>query len=192
MSVPAPVVPVRYQTSLRGSTDESQPFYQIQLEPPGLERLAQSLESDASLQERVRQETLSNPSTANERVEFPEEPILSRDRYAGRAGIWQQRGVVAEPYFVNYRKLLGEDRNAERYGWDLGGIQPLVSYGLFLWDVATFPASAFNDPCRKNESNAGYCLPGDPTPYLLYPPDITVRGLAAEVSVVMGLIAIFP
>jgi hypothetical protein len=50
----------------------------------------------------------------------------------------------------------------------------------------------FNDPCRKNESSAGYCLPGDPTPYLCYPPGITLTGSAAEVAVAFALLAIFP
>jgi hypothetical protein len=190
--VPPAVVPVRYQMSLRGSGEEGQPFYQIQLEPPGLGRLATVLQSDATLQERIRQETLSNPSTATERVEFPEEPILSRDRYAGRGDLWRARNLIAEANYVNYRKLLFEDKNAERYGWDLGWIQPFVSYGIFLWDVVWLPAHAFNDPCRLNESSAGYCLPGDPVPYLLYPPELTVSGAVAEVATLFALLAIFP
>ena len=192
MQVPAPIQQVHYQMGLRGSGEENQPAYQIQLEPPGRERLSQGLQSDVTLQERIRQETLSNPATANERVDFPEEPILSRDRYAGREGLWRQRGMIAEPNFVNYGKLLFEDKNAERYGWDFGGAQVPLSYGLFLWDVATLPMHLFNDPCRKNESSAGYCLPGDPVPYLLYPPEVTLTGAVAEVAVVLALVAIFP
>ncbi len=188
----AAAMPVRYQPATPGVGEASQPSYQIQLEPPGLGKLATVLQTDASLQERIRQETLSNPSTATERVEFPDEPILSRDRYAGRGNLWQQRGIVAEPNFVNYRKLLFQDVNAERYGWDLGFIQPFVSYGLFLKDVALLPMHLFNDPCRKNESSTGYCLPGDPVPYLCYPPGITLSGAVAEVATVFALLAIFP
>jgi hypothetical protein len=191
MQVPAPILPVRYQMGGR-TPEEAQPAYHIQLEPPGLQRLAMGMQTDLTLQERIRQETLSNPSTASERVDFPEEPILSRDRYAGRSGIWQQRGLIVEPNFVNYHKLLYEDKNAERYGWDLGGIQPAVSYGLFLWDTALLPMHLFNDPCRKNESSAGYCMPGDPVPYLLYPPEVSLSGAAAEVAVILALVAIFP
>src|SRR5262249_20316578 len=51
MPVPAPVVPVRFQMGIRSSADEGQPFYQIQLEPPGLQQLAQGMQSDATLQE---------------------------------------------------------------------------------------------------------------------------------------------
>jgi hypothetical protein len=192
MHVPAPVVPVRFQMGIRGSADESQPFYQIQLEPPGLQQLAQGMQSDATLQERIRQQTLSNPATANERVDFPDEPILSYGRYAGRGPLWQQRSLIVEPHYVNYWKLLYEDKNAERYGWDLGEIQPVVSYGLFLWDTVLLPLHLFNDPCRKTESSAGYCLPGDSTPYLLYPPQVTLTGALAEVAVIVALAAIFP
>jgi hypothetical protein len=191
--LPAAIQPVRYQLGGRaGAPDESQPAYQIQLEPPGLERLTQGLQSDSTLQERIRQETLSNPSTANERVDFPDEPILSRDRYMGRTGAWRQRGMVVEPNFVCYGKLLYEDKNAERYGWDFGGPGVALAYGQFLWDTLLLPAHLFNDPCRKNECSAGYCLPGDPVPFLLYPPEITVSGAVAEVAVIMALMAIFP
>src|SRR5262249_37033464 len=88
MQVPSPILLARFQPPPRGrpgsvaSTDDAQLSYQIQLEPPGLERLALSLTTDADLQERIRQETLSTRPT--ERVIFPEEPILSRNRYYGR------------------------------------------------------------------------------------------------------------
>jgi hypothetical protein len=192
LQVPAPILPVRYQMGLRGTAEENQPAYQIQLEPPGLWRLALGLQSDATLQERIRQETLSNPATASERVEFPEEPILSRDRYAGRGALWTQRTMIAEANFVNYRKLHFEQKNAERYGWDLGAIHVPLSYGIFLVDTALLPLRAFNDPCRKNESSVGYCLPGDPVPLLLYPPEVTLSGAAAEVAVIIALVAIMP
>jgi hypothetical protein len=50
----------------------------------------------------------------------------------------------------------------------------------------------FNDPCNCMESSTGYCLPGDPVPYLLYPPELTLSGVAAEVGTVIALLAIFP
>src|SRR5262249_27609364 len=86
---PAPIVPVRYQPPRRptGTDDEGQLEYQIQLEPPGIERLSLAMTSDADLQERIRQETIKR-TKGLERVTFPEEPILSRDRYYGRGAIW--------------------------------------------------------------------------------------------------------
>jgi hypothetical protein len=196
---PSSIIPVRFQQ--RGGSagrtyvppttgDDTRLEYQIQLEPPGLERLATTLESDLDLQERIRQETLKRDP--NERVVFPEEPILSRDRYYGRNGIWPQRGIIVEPTYVCYRKLFFEDKNAERYGWELGMMQPFVSAGLFFADVALLPMHCATDPCNKNECSAGYCLPGDPVPFRLYPLEITATGLLGELAVIMALVVIFP
>jgi hypothetical protein len=193
----SPVTPARFQPpgrarpfAPRGADDSTQGVYQIQLEPPGLERLLLSLTSDADLQERIRQETYGrNP---DERVVFPEEPILSRDRYYGRGAIWPQRGVIAEPFYVCYNRLFFEDKNAERYGWELGMLQPFVSTGLFLWDTALLPMHYFTDPCRKNDCSVGHCLPGDPTPFRLYPLEITGTGVVGELAVILALVAMFP
>jgi hypothetical protein len=171
--------------------DEGQLDYQIQLEPPGIERLLLSLTSDADLQERIRQETLKR-SRERERVTFPEEPILSRDRYYGRGAIWPQRGLIAEPNYVCYDKLLFEDKNAERYGWEIGMLQPFISAGLFFADFAVLPCRCFKDPCSHSECSAGQCLPGDPVPFRLYPPEITASGTLAEAVTILALIVIFP
>jgi hypothetical protein len=91
-----------------------------------------------------------------------------------------------------YGRLLFEDLNSERYGWDLGFIQPFVSGGRFLWDMALLPYHTATAPCRCFECNAGYCLPGDPVPYLLYPLELSLTGAAWEASVIVALFAIFP
>jgi hypothetical protein len=161
--------------------------YQIQLEPPGPQRLFR-LESEASLQERMRQEARERPSP--ERILFPEEPILSRDAYAGRS--WSPMSEHAEPNYVCHKRLYFEQLNAERYGWDLGILHPLLATGKFYWDVATYPYHAATAPCRKFECSAGYCLPGDPVPLLLYPPEFSWTGLAAQGAVIGGLYALIP
>src|SRR5262249_14329399 len=63
-----PGVPPQRQSS------EQSLEYQIQLEPPGPQRLFQ-LESERSLQERMRQEARERP--VPERIVFPEEPIVT-------------------------------------------------------------------------------------------------------------------
>ena len=93
----------------------------------------------------------------------------------------------AEPAYVCFKRLLFEEKNAERYGWDLGVIHPFVSTAAFYWDVATLPYHLFTAPCRKFECSAGYCLPGDPVPYLLYPPEWSLTGLTAEALAVYSL-----
>src|SRR5207253_10903390 len=106
--VPVPSLLARVQRPGTGRPttggDDNQPTYQIQLEPPGLEQLARGMQSDDTLHERIRQHTLD--IDPNERVEFPAEPILSRDRYFGRAGLWPTRQMIVEPDFVCYGKLL--------------------------------------------------------------------------------------
>ena len=163
------------------------PEYQIQLEPPGPERLFR-LESEPTLQERMRQEARQRPTL--ERIEFPEEPVLTTQAYAPR--VFPPAKEFAEPYYVCYRRLYFEDLNSERYGWDIGFAQPFLSAGIFYWDLLTLPYHMGTDPCRKFECNAGYCLPGDPVPYLLYPPELNVTGSAVEAGSIVALFAIFP
>ena len=168
-----------------GSEEASE--YQIQLEPPGPNRLFR-LDSEETLHERMRQE--ARQRSPMERISFPEEPIVSKGTYAGRQ--FPEQKLLVEPNYVCYGRLNFEEKNSERYGWDLGVASPIVSAGKFYWDVVTLPYHAFTDPCRKSECSAGYCLPGDPVPYLLYPPQFSWTGLLAEAGAGVGAFAIFP
>ena len=47
-------------------------------------------------------------------------------------------------------------------------------------------------PLRHYDTGAGQCLPGDPVPFLLYPPEFSLTGAIAEAGVVVALYAIFP
>jgi hypothetical protein len=170
-----------------GPTNENAAVEQalIQLVPPGPERLFR-LESEGNLMERWKQEAMAR---LNERIEFPEEPVLSKEKYAGRA--WPERDVLVEPNYVCYHKLLFEDVNTERYGWELGPIQPVASSLRFFADAALLPYNLARDPCSA-EVSAGHCLPGDPVPYLLYPPEWSVTGAVFEAASVLGVVALFP
>jgi hypothetical protein len=180
------------QTLYQQSSDSRQPGeenlgYQIQLETPGPQRVFR-LESEGSFQERMRQEARERP--VPERITFPEEPILTRERYAGRH--WAPLHEIVEPVYTCHGRLLFEQPNSERFGWDLGIVQPLVSVGAFYWDVATLPYNVFKDPCRHFDCSAGKCLPGDPMPFLLYPPEWSITGSLAEAATITGLIFVFP
>ena len=83
-------------------------------------------------------------------------------------------------------------RRIQRYGWDLGVLHPVVSSAIFLKDVVTVPYHLGTNPLRCRECNAGYCLPGDPVPLLLYPPGLSLTGTATEVATILALVAIFP
>jgi hypothetical protein len=47
-------------------------------------------------------------------------------------------------------------------------------------------------PFEQYESSAGYCLPGDPVPYLLYPHEFSITGTVAEGMAAAVLLAAFP
>lgn len=162
--------------------------YSIHLDPPGPQRLFGTLESEARLQARMKQEYRER--TPSDRIVFPEEAVVSREVYRGRH--FPPANVVVEPCYTCYGKLLFEQRNAERYGWDLGPFHPLLSTGIFFWDLAWMPYHMTSYPCRKYECSAGLCLPGDPVPLLLYPPEKSTTGWLGQAATVAALIAIFP
>jgi hypothetical protein len=159
--------------------------YQIQTEPPGLDRLSR-VETEADLFERIRQENLAR----GERVNFPDEPVLSTDTYLGRN--WPRTDMLLAPYYVCHGRLLFQQKNAERYGWDLGPFHPLLSGLVFFADMAALPYRVATNPCCCYDCSAGYCLPGDPVPFLLYPPKSSLTGLFAEGATIAALLAIFP
>jgi hypothetical protein len=170
---------------LRGQ--EETEMYAIQLEVPSLERVTRR-ESERNLQERIRQEAKNRPDIG--RIDFPYEPPISTERYVARS--FPPMTCEVEPNYLCHRRLYFEDRNSERFGWDLGPIQPLVSSGIFFWDVLTLPYQLGTDPCRHYECNAGYCLPGDPVPYYLYPPQLSITGAVLQGGTVVALVGIFP
>jgi hypothetical protein len=160
------------------------------LNPPSRERLFQ-LDTEQQLYERIRQEARR---TEAKTVTFPEEPILSREKpqVGEMPRNFPRTSEVVEPYYLCYQRLLFEDKNSERYGWDLGIIQPFVSSGYYFYDLAMLPYHHFTRPCERYECSAGYCLPGDPVPYLIYPEECSWTGALAEVGTVVALFAIFP
>jgi hypothetical protein len=160
---------------------------QIQLAPPGPDRIFGRRDSESSLKIRIQQEVRQQK---RQPIPFPEEPVLSTDRYVAR--LFPPMTETVEPNYVCHGRLYFEDKNSERYGWDLGFIQPFVSAGVFFWDVAWLPYHMATDPCRKYECSSGYCLPGDPVPYLIYPPTYSVTGAMAEIGTIVALAWIFP
>jgi hypothetical protein len=162
--------------------------YQIRAEPPGPE-LVFRRESEAVVEQRMRQEQ-RHPASQNINVVFPQHPPLSKVAFTGRSLAPQV--IYAEPNYVNYGRLYFEDKNSERYGWDLGVLQPLVSTLYFYKDTLLLPHNAVSYPHRRYETSAGQCLPGDPVPYIIYPPEWTIEGVLAELGVGAALFAIFP
>lgn len=178
--------PMDRQPAAAGSGEENID-QQIQLKPPGMERLFR-LESEAALQERMRQEALQR--TSPERITFPDEPILTTQAYQKRD--FPPLAEIVEPHYTCFGRLFFEQKNFERGGWDLGFITPFLCAGTFFWDVATLPYHIGTEPCRRFDCSSGQCLPGDPTPFILYPPQLSVTGALLEAGTIIGIAAVFP
>jgi hypothetical protein len=186
VAMAAPVRQVKTQDPQYNQDADSE-MYTVQLEVPTIERVTRR-ESERNLQERIKQEARNRPDIG--RVEFPYEAPVSTEAYVARQ--FPPMTVCVEPNYLCYGRLYFEDRNSERFGWDLGPIQTLVSASIFFWDVATLPYQLGTDPCRRHDCNTGYCLPGDPVPYYLYPPQLSLTGVIFQGGAVVALVGAFP
>jgi hypothetical protein len=125
-----------------------------------------------------------------ERIYFPDEPVVGREPYEGR--FWPPSYLPVEPNYVCHGRLLFRQINAERYGWDAGWFHPFISAAAFFADVVTLPYHVATAPCRYYECSAGLCLPGDPVPLAIYPPEWSATGTLYQAAIVVALLAIFP
>jgi hypothetical protein len=99
---------------------------------------------------------------------------------------------LIEPNFLIHRRLYFEEKNAERYGWDLGIVQPVVSTLYFYKDTLLWPAKLASHPFERYDSSAGKCLPGSAVPYYLYPPDVSLFGAGVGGAVITGAAILIP
>jgi hypothetical protein len=148
------------------------------------------LESESLLFQRMAREALEGktPLGLSYTAVFPVYPPVPPPEYPPRA--WEALVERVEPAYLCYDRLFFEQINAERYGWSLGPLHPLISAGIFFFDVATLPYHAGTDPLRCYECNSGYALPGDLMPLLLYRPDLNLPGIVAQ-TVAIGLVFVF-
>ncbi len=156
--------------------------------PPGINEIG--VKSDQEIAREIREEvrTLRQPEIF---AAFPTNYTpLSTVAYSGRQ--FQPADKKVEPFYVCYRRLYFEEKNSERYGWEIGPLQPLLSAATFYGDLLKWPYNIGTRPCQRYECDAGYCLPGDPVPYLLYPMELSVTGGLLEAGTIVGLYAIFP
>ncbi len=161
--------------------------YLIQLLPASYERLIR-LQSEDALREQIRQENRETERPG--KAIFPEEKSPTEETYTPRQ--FAPQVTLAEPNYVNYKRLYFQDLNTERYGWELGFAQPFASAALFFADLALVPYHFASRPCDCVETGSGYCQKDDPVPLLLYPPDLSSTGALGEAAAIIGLIAIFP
>ncbi len=158
----------------------------VYTELPGLERLTQRI-SETTFLEGIRQENVARGAT---RQIFPERVELSKEVYQGRS--FPRAVCTVEPSYVCHGRLLWEQPNFDRHGWDLGPMTPFVQSGVFIYDTALLPYHYYSRPCETIDCSAGKCLPGDPTPFLLYRERFSVTGLAAQAGFFGAGMFLFP
>lgn len=166
--------------------------YGIEITPPTLQRLFR-LDSEARLKARIKEETLHRPLRPDESPQvavFPTYKPLTDEAYEPR----QFGGLVKqiEPNYVNFWRLYAQQINFERYGWSLGPVTPIVSASLAFKDFAMLPYNFATRPLQRVESSAGYCFPGDPVPFLLYPPEFSLTGAGWETAIIAAAFAVIP
>jgi hypothetical protein len=158
--------------------------------------------NDAQLEqitmERIREDLRAQGKygpAQEEYLKFPPLPVLVPPgvAYQSKTYLYEPRTVIAEPGYVVHRRLYWEERNGERTGWDLGPLSTLVATTHFYLDTLLWPAHVFGGACYGWwDTSAGKCLPGAPTPYLLYPPGLTLAGSVFEAGVITGFAFLFP
>lgn len=184
----SPIVPVQLQPPPpAGTAEASEREFQVLLEPPSRERLFR-IEAEDSLFERVKQEFRQR----GDRAEFPKEVrgVQLDVVRAPRAHPPMATHYVAP--FVCYHPLWFEEKNSERYGWELGVLQPLASTLHFYTNVALLP---YHFTVRKPwacEANVGYYRPGDAVPLYFYTPDFSWAAVGAQAGTFVAGAAIFP
>lgn len=169
-----------------GSDPETEGFT-IRTELPGFERQFQRWSEDQFF-EALRLEAQTRVGA--QRVYFPERVPVSREKYKGRQ--FNQMVSTVEPSFIVHRRLLFEQKNFDRHGWELGALQPAVSTGRFFYDVVALPYHTWTRPLQKWDSSAGKILPGDDVPLMFNREPFSVTGLLGQSgAIALGIVA-FP
>jgi hypothetical protein len=175
------------QVGLRNRPGDDEGGLVIRTDVPGLDLLTQRLAED-DVFEKWRKEYQGRPGT--QRIYFPIEEPVSREPYTGRQSPYMVRFV--EPNYVVHGHLMFEQKNFDRYGWDLGPLTTGIELGLYYYDLAMLPYHIGVNACHARETSAGKCLPGDATPLVIYREQFSVTGLVFEAGAVAGLAFAFP
>jgi hypothetical protein len=122
------------------------PALGLQLNPPNPDLLFR-LESEQALRDRMRKEAQANPKLP--KPEFPEDRPRTPGTVAPRQWPWHTWEV--EPTYLCHGRLFFEQPLAERYGRDFGPLHPLLSAGIFSFDVLALPVRALLWPCQPYE-----------------------------------------
>ncbi len=166
---------------------------------PGIERMFMR-DSEAEFFNRLRQEAKRTPGSAP--VIFPTQTPISKESYTQlpfpridpqTKKPFEERVCIAEPSYVCHRRLLFEQPNFERAGYNFGILQPWMSLGVFYYDLTFLPYHFWSDLHDRGECSVGKCLPGDPyAPMLLYRERFSVTGAIGQAFGILGAVYVVP
>jgi len=180
-----------------GQSEKTTDQYVIRTELPGPQRQFMR-ESQAKFYDRIRQELKSQGST-NPAI-FPEDMPVSKEVYTRPSyprvdpllrQPFPEMIELVEPAYVCHRRLLFEQPNFERAGWNLGAAQPLAHITVFYYDLALMPYHFYSDFRNRGECSVGKCLPGDPAPFTVPIERFSVTGLIGEAGAIIGGLYLF-
>jgi hypothetical protein len=146
------------------------------------------VESEAAIAERTRQKW-KNEGKSNQ--DFPSEDTMQIKTTLQRRKFNEMMATVQASYVV-HQPLYFQQINHERYGWELGVFQPVVSTAQFYGDVLLFPYKFAANPPWHCDANLGYALPGDPEPLRFLTTPFSWRGVIGQTGTMIGGVAVFP
>jgi hypothetical protein len=169
----------------------------IRTDLPGPQRLFMR-ESEAAFYDRIRQETKNDRGAVP--AIFPEEIPISKEKYQlsyprvdpiTRAP-FPHAPLEVEPSFVCHRRLLFEQPNFERIGYNFGVVQPFLHVTTFYYDMVLLPYHLWSDFSHRAECNIGKCLPGDPAPFTVPIERFSVTGIIGEAGAIIAAAYLLP
>jgi hypothetical protein len=137
-----------------GAGGAESPDLGLKLSPPRPDVLFR-LESESALRHRIRKEALANPKLP--RPDFPEDRPQTPGTVEPRA--WPSYTWMVEPNYTCHGWLYFEQVGAERFGRDYGPVQPLLSLGIFYYDVLAVPLRGWLLPWHCPECNSDHYSP---------------------------------
>ncbi len=177
--------------------DEAGEYY-VRTELPGPQRLFMR-ESEAQFYDRIRQDLKRQQGTGP--AIFPEEPIISRESYEHvpyprldpvTKQPYPRIAEVVEPCYVCHGRLLFEQPNFERIGYDFGMCQPGLQMATFYYDLIMLPYHINSNYKVRGECSVGKCLPGDQAPFTVPIERFSVTGVIGEAAAVISGFYLFP
>lgn len=163
--------------------------FMVDLEPPTPDKLF-TLRGEEKLKEFIEQEYRKfDPNT---KATFPPASTLVPPGVVFTGRQYPASSTETVPAYLCHQPLYFEEKNSERYGWEMGVWQPIISAANFYKDLAFLPYKmGAEHPCSC-VTNAGKCLPGDCVPYILYVSPFSWKGVAYETGTIIGGAAVIP